>query len=163
MPNPKYKKWLEEVAGLMKEDVYYLRTDPTYSYEYLYDNYPEDREQIIKDLKINDRAHFRDAAKTSDHPTFSVESDFSGKKSKYNPKGIKGGKWSVVNGKGRYTLSDSQLKHGWNLRRTIDYMNWAEDKGVELRLPNGNKVYIDGAYFDRVLPTIEVFPSKTKK
>lgn len=163
MPKRKYKQWLETVAGLMNEDVRYLRNDPTYSYEYLYNNYPQDRQQIIKDLKVNNRAHFRDAAKTSDHPTFSIESDFSGKKSKYNPRGIKGGKWTVVNGIDRYTLSDSQLKHGWDVRRTIDYMGYAEDNGIELRLPNGNKAYIDGAYFDKVLPTIEVFPSKTKK
>ena len=54
----------------MNEDVNYLNNDPTYSYKYLYDNYPQDRKQIIKDLKVNNRAHFRDAAKTINQSYF---------------------------------------------------------------------------------------------
>ena len=160
MPNPKYFKWLEQIASTRGWDVQDMLNDDTYNYEHFYNKQPELAIGLLNDSPT---AHFTDIAKTVKHPTFSEESDYSGKKSKYNPKGIKGGKWSTVNGKGRYTFSDSQLKHGWDIRKTIDYMNYAEDNGVELRLPNGNKAYIDGAYFDRVLPTIEVFPSKTKK
>lgn len=166
MQKPKYIQWLEEVARLMNEDVNYLNNDPTYSYKYLYDNYPQDRKQIIKDLKENNRAHFRDAAKTIYHPTFSIESDFSGKISKYNPKGIVGGTWSDAPNLGknasRYTLSDSQMKHGWDVLRTIDYLSDAEDKGVELRMPNGSYPIIDGIRFGGVLPEITVIGKRKK-
>ena len=167
MPKPKYRKWLEEVAGLMKEDVNYMINDPTYSYEYLYNNYPQDRNQIIRDLKVNNRAHFRDAAKTSEHPTFSIESDFSGKVSKYNPKGIIGGTWSDAPRLGRnasrYTLSDSQMKHGWDVLRTIDYLSNAEQNGVELVLPNGSYPIIDGIKFGGVLPEITIIGKRKNK
>ena len=167
MPKPKYRRWLEEVAGLMNEDVNYLLNDPTYSYEYLYNNYPQDRKQIIKDLKENNRAHFRDAAKTINHPTFSVESDFSGKVSKYNPKGIIGDTWSDAPRLGRnayrYTLSDSQMKHGWDVLRTIDYLNNAEQNGVELVLPNGSYPIIDGIKFGGVLPEVTIIGKRKNK
>ena len=141
MPKPKYRQWLEEVAGLMNEDVNYLLNDPTYSYEYLYNNYPQDRKQIIKDLKENNRAHFRDVAKTSNHPTFSVESDFSGTINKYNPKGIVGGTWSDAPNLGRN----------------------AEQNGVELRMPNGSYPIIDGIRFGGVLPEIIVTGKRKNK
>ena len=167
MPKPKYRQWLEDVAGLMNEDVNYLLKDPTYSYEYLYNNYPQDRKQIIKDLKVNNRAHFRDAAKTSEHPTFSVESDFSDKVSKYNPKGIIGGTWSDAPRLGRnayrYTLSDSQMKHGWDVLRTIDYLSNAEQNGVELVLPNGSYPIIDGIKFGGVLPEVTIIGKRKNK
>ena len=167
MPKPKYRQWLEEVAGLMNEDVNYLLNDPTYSYEYLYNNYPQDRKQIIKDLKENNRAHFRDVAKTSNHPTFSVESDFSGKINKYNPKGIIGGTWSDAPSLGknasRYTLSDSQMKNGWDVLRTIDYLTDAETNGVELRMPNGSYPIIDGIRFGGVLPEITITSKRKNK
>lgn len=167
MPKPKYRKWLEEVAGLMQEDVNYLLNDPTYSYEYLYNNYPQDRKQIIKDLKENNRAHFRDVAKTSEHPTFSIESDFSGKVNKYNPKGIIGGTWSDAPRLGknayRYTLSDSQMKHGWDVLRTIDYLSNAEQNGVELVLPNGSYPIIDGIKFGGVLPEVTIIGKRKNK
>lgn len=167
MPNSKYRQWLDEVAGLMNEDVNYLLTDPTYSYEYLYNNYPQDREQIIKDLKVNNRAHFRDAAKTVFHPTFSIESDYSGKVSKYNPKGIVGGTWSAAPKLGRnawrYTLSDSQMKHGWDVLRTIDYLTDAETEEVELRMPNGSYPIIDGIRFAGVLPQVVVTAKRKNK
>lgn len=167
MPKNKYRKWLEEVAGLMNKDVNYMINDPTYSYKYLYDNYAQDRNQIIKDLKVNNRAHFRDAAKTINHPTFSIESDFSGKVSKYNPKGIVGGTWSAAPKLGRnawrYTLSDSQMKHGWDVLRTIDYLSDAEDNGVELRLPDGSYPIIDGIMFGGVLPSITIKANNKNK
>lgn len=167
MPKLKYRKWLEKVAGLMQEDVNYLLNDPTYSYEYLYNNYPQDRKQIIKDLKENNRAHFRDVAKTSEHPTFSIESDFSGKVNKYNPKGIIGGTWSDAPRLGknayRYTLSDSQMKHGWDVLRTIDYLSNAEQNGVELVLPNGSYPIIDGIKFGGVLPEVTIIGKRKNK
>lgn len=167
MPKTKYRIWLEEVAGLMNKDINYMINDPTYSYKYLYDNYPQDRNQIIRDLKVNNRAHFRDAAKTSNHPTFSIESDFSGKVSKYNPKGIVGGTWNAAPKLGRnawrYTLSDSQMKHGWDVLRTIDYLSDAEDNGVELRMPNGSYPIIDGIRFGGILPEITVVGKRKNK
>lgn len=166
MPKNKYRKWLEEVAGLMHEDANYMIQDPTYDYYYLYNAYPKDRQQIIKDLKQNSRAHFRDAAKTANHPTFSKESDFSGKFDLiHNPAGIEGGTWSDAPHLGpnayRYTLSDSQLRNRWNLDNTINYLNDAEDYGVELVYPNGKRPTLsDGSIFGGILPSVVVKPKK---
>ena len=118
-------------------------------------------------LKKDADAHFSDIAKTALHPTFSVESDYSGKVSKYNPKGIIGGTWSDAPRLGRnasrYTLSDSQIKHGWNVRRTIDYLTDAEDYGAELRLPNGSYPIVDGIRFAGVLPAVTIKANRKNK
>ena len=109
---------------------------------------------------------WHEANPVMDEDTFSVESDYSGKVSKYNPKGIIGGTWSATPNLGRnasrYTLSDSQMKHGWDVLRTIDYLSNAEQNGVELRMPNGSYPIIDGIRFGGVLPEITVI-GKHKK
>lgn len=168
MPKNKYRKWLDEVAGLMHEDANYMRTDPTYDYNYLYNAYPQDRQQIIKDLKENDRAHFRDAAKTAKHPTFSVESDFNGKFDLiHNPRGIEGGTWSDAPHLGprasRYTLSESQVRNNWDIDNTLDYIINAEDQGAEVVYPKGKRLTLDGATFGGVLPAITVKPKRSKR
>ena len=112
-------------------------------------------------------AHFTDIAKTALHPTFSVESDYSGKVSKYNPKGIVGGTWSDAPRLGknasRYTLSDSQMKHGWDVLRTINYLSNAENEGVELKLPNGSYPIVDGIRFGGVLPAVTIISKRKNK
>ena len=113
MPKTKYRKWLEDVAGIRGWDAQEMLNDDTYNYEHFYNAQPKEAQAM---LKKDADAHFSDIAKTALHPTFSVESDYSGKVSKYNPKGIIGGTWSDAYRLGRnasrYTLSDSQMKHG---------------------------------------------------
>ena len=163
MPKTKYRRWLEDVAGIRGWDVQEMLNDNTYNYEHFYNAQPKEAQEM---LKRNADAHFTDIAKTAFHPTFSIESDYSGKVSKYNPKGIIGGTWSDAPNLGknasRYTLSDSQMKHGWDVRRTIDYLTDAETEGVELRMPNGSYPIIDGIRFGGVLPEITVIGKRKK-
>lgn len=44
--------------------------------------------------------------KTVWHPTFSVESPYSGYKNKYNPEGIAGGTWTELPDKTLYEVND---------------------------------------------------------
>ena len=63
----------------------------------------------------------------------------------------------------KYTLSDSQMRHGWDILRTIDYLSNAEQSGVELRMPNGSYPIIDGIRFGGVLPEIIVTGKRKNK
>lgn len=163
MPNKKFRKWLEDIAGIRGWNVNEMLNDNTYNYEHFYNTQPHEAKDM---LNQNSDAHFTDIAKTSNHPTFSIESDYSGKVSKYNPRGIIGGTWSDAPKLGknasRYTLSKSQLINNWNIPRTIDYLNMAEDNGVELRLPNGTMPYVDSDRFAGVLPTVYVVAKNLK-
>ena len=67
------------------EALLHALNDPTYNYRGYYNKYPESN--------ANSSTHWTDEFKTVYHPTFSSESIYSGKKSQYNPKGIKGGNW----------------------------------------------------------------------
>ena len=164
MPKTKYRRWLEDVAGIRGWDAQEMLNDDTYNYEHFYNAQPKEAQAM---LKKDADAHFSDIAKTAFHPTFSIESDYSGKVSKYNPKGIIGGTWSDAPNLGRnasrYTLSDSQMKHGWDVLRTIDYLSNAEQNGVELRMPNGSYPIIDGIRFGGVLPEIIVTGKRKNK
>ena len=164
MPKIKYRKWLEDVAGIRGWDTQEMLNDDTYNYEHFYNAQPKEAQAM---LKKDADAHFSDIAKTAFHPTFSVESDYSGKVSKYNPKGIVGGTWSAAPKLGRnasrYTLSDSQMRHGWDVLRTIDYLSRAEPNGVELRLPDGSYPIVDGIRFGGILPEITVVGKRKNK
>ena len=164
MPKTKYRRWLEDVAGIRGWNVQEMLNDNTYNYEHLYNAQPKEAQAM---LKKDADAHFSDIAKTAFHPTFSVESDYSGKVSKYNPKGIVGGTWSAAPKLGRnasrYTLSDSQMRHGWDVLRTIDYLSRAEPNGVELRLPDGSYPIVDGIRFGGILPEITVVGKRKNK
>lgn len=164
MPKTKYRRWLEEVAGIRGWDTKEMLNDDTYNYEHFYNAQPKEAQAM---LKKDADAHFTDIAKTASHPTFSVESDYSGKVSKYNPKGIIGGTWSDAPNLGkkatRYILSDSQMRHGWNVPRTIDYLSRSEKKGVELRLPDNSYPIVDGIRFGGVLPEITVVDKRKNK
>lgn len=59
--------------------------DNTYDYRGYYNKYPDSR--------ANADTHWTDEFKTVYHPTFSNESRYSGKKSKFNPEGLTGGHW----------------------------------------------------------------------
>lgn len=77
-----YKNW-----QLSSEDAALVQAlnDNTYDYRGYYNKYPNSR--------ANADTHWTDEFKTVYHPTFSDESRYSGKKSQYNPKGIRGGHW----------------------------------------------------------------------
>lgn len=162
MPKTKFRKWLEAVGDIRGWDVDEMLHDDTYDYEHFYNTQLKEAAAM---LKKDANAHFTDVAKTAKHPTFSNESDFSGKFDLlHNPSGIVGGSWNDAPELGRnasrYTLSNSQLKNGWDINRTINYLTMAEDNGVELKLPNGTMPYINDAYFGGVLPAIEVVTNK---
>ena len=57
-----------------------------YDYRGYYNKYPNSRANVD--------THWTDEFKTVFHPTFSNESRYSGKISKFNPKGVRGGTWS---------------------------------------------------------------------
>ena len=77
-----YRDW-----GLPNPDAALLQAlnDNSYNYRGYYDKYPNGNG--------NAKDHWTDEFKTVYHPTFSDESIYSGKKSQYNPKGLKGGTW----------------------------------------------------------------------
>ena len=77
-----YKAW-----GLPSSDAALVQAlnDNTYNYRGYYNKYPNG--------DGNAKDHWTDEFKTVYHPTFSDESIYSGKKSQYNPKGLKGGTW----------------------------------------------------------------------
>jgi hypothetical protein len=68
-----------------EEALVHALNDNTYDYRGFYNKYPKS--------KANADTHWTDEFKTVYHPTFSTESMYSGKKSKFNPEGLTGGYW----------------------------------------------------------------------
>lgn len=89
--NENYKKWN---MNSPQEAYNYAINDPTYDYWGYYNKYPNSA--------ANANTHWTDEFKTAQHPTFSTGSKYSGKKSKYNPYGKKGGTWINNGGGGTY-------------------------------------------------------------
>lgn len=142
--------------GGFKED--YL---PSYNYVgYALEN-PGD--MIKRAVDPSYSPHYVDTFKTAWHPTFSSESIYSGKVGFLNPKGIRGGDWGHdKNNNWVYRLSEDQMNNNWNIDRTVDYLEDAEDDGVVLMLP-GNHLPVfdvgDGgerALYNGVLPNVTV-------
>lgn len=81
-----YKQW-----GFNNEDeaLMHVLNDNTYNYRGYYNKYPNSL--------ANADTHWTDEFKTVYHPTFSIESIYSGNKSIYNPLGLKGGYWDGDN------------------------------------------------------------------
>jgi len=75
----------EEGSPELSIDAEYTRilNDNTYDYKGYYNKYPQSQADA--------KSHWTDEFKTVWHPTFSVESRYSGKKSEYNPFGLEGG------------------------------------------------------------------------
>lgn len=105
-----YYSIMEQVAkdnwqlwGEPSEDVALTRilNDNVYDYRGYYNKYPQSQ--------ANSNTHWTDEFKTAYHPTFSNESRYSGKKSKFNPLGLKGGYW------------DGDLFHPQSWQRVADY------------------------------------------
>lgn len=76
----------EGVPPLSVEEEYLrILNDNAYDYRGYYNKYPASA--------ANADTHWPDEFKTAFHPTFSVESKYSGQKSQYNPQGLYGGHW----------------------------------------------------------------------
>lgn len=111
-----------------------MLNDNSYDYyNYVKDNYITP----VKYLTTSGGGHFSDKYKTVYHPTFSNESQYSGKKSHYNPRGTEGGSW---NGD-EYHPSKSQIENGdFNYDVTREYLDWAEKNPIKIVMPR----YQDG-------------------
>lgn len=153
-----YNYWLKSIANMRGWNANEMNNDLTYDYNLFYNRQPKEAKAM---LNRDSNAHFTDIGKTSLHPTFSDESYYSGRKSSRNPRGIIGGHWN--NSGNRYTLSKSQIDNNWNIRNTIDYLSSAEPNGVEVRMPNGTRPYIDDAYFEKVLPQVNIIAKRKRK
>ena len=97
-----------------------MLNDNTYDYRGYYTKYPNSR--------ANADTHWPDEFKTVYHPTFSEESIYSGKKSRFNPEGIKGGHWEGD----RFIPSSGQHKYltGGDIEGTDNPFEYARNKYV---------------------------------
>lgn len=89
-------------------------------------------------------AHFSDIGKTVYHPTFSIDSYYSGKVSQYNPRGTIGGGWTDNS----YIPSKSQfINNDFNYNKTKSYLK-QNDPNFNINLKNkflkGGKVSLKG-------------------
>lgn len=94
----------------MSVDEEYLRilNDNAYDYRGFYENNPVDA--------ANASTHWPDAYKTVYHPTFSIYSNYSGKVSDFNPKGLTGGTWP----KGPTEAREGDFQPAWWQRKLWD-------------------------------------------
>lgn len=104
-----------------------MLNDETYNYRAMYDKYGGD--------DTSHEGHFTDEFKTSYHPTFSNLSMYSGIPSQYNPVGVTGGSWS--DNDSVYHIGDRWGSPGFNVFKTRDYLDRAEETPVELRYRKG--------------------------
>ena len=104
-----YKRSIED-AGKISDEQYYKIMEGVAERNYKYWGFPNSDAALLDALNNNTynyrgyynkypngdgnaKDHWPDEFKTVYHPTFSDESIYSGKKSQYNPKGLKGGTW----------------------------------------------------------------------
>lgn len=119
-----FRKWRKAIDKHKGLDI---KNDPTYDYRGFYKNDPDAAWDM---LNKDSEEHFTDEFKTALHPTFSNESRYSGKRSRFNRKGVIGGSWIGDN----YILSTDQLARDWDTNRTLDYLR-ENDPSVTLRDP----------------------------
>lgn len=114
-----------------------MLNDNTYNYKEFYNT---NRYEANGMLYANPDVHFTDSGKTVYHPTFSEESNYSGKKSDYNPEGIVGGSWTDSS----FNVSPQQATSRYfSERRTKNYLK-RNDPNIKLKLPK----YADGTEGD---------------
>lgn len=134
--------------------------DNTFNYRRWYNT--ASQEDLDKALQFG-YGHWSDkAGKTVNHPTFSTDSPYSGTINPYNPLGIVGGKWTEHPDelqRWEYKLSPSQLQNNWDLDKTINYVQDAEDDGITIVSPSGQYPIINGDLFGGVLPSVNVLPA----
>lgn len=149
-----YNTWKKKLLDYKNINV---DEDNTYDYLGFYNSNP-DRAWDMFNKDSN--AHFIDEYKTVYHPTFSNQSIYSGKKSKFNPLGVTGGTWSK-DGKS-YVLSPSQGNYRWDVGNTMDYLGVAEDNGVEAYYPDGRHfTEPNGEIWGGVLPNVTVIRNRS--
>lgn len=152
--NKKYKRSIED-AGKISDEEYYnimegvaernyrdwhlpnpdaalLHTlnDNAYNYRGYYNKYPNG--------DGNAKDHWTDEFKTVYHDTFSDQSIYSGKKSQYNPKGLKGGYW----------IGETFMPANWQRtqigEQTFRPINWKRDEkkngGVHYKVKKGDSL-----------------------
>lgn len=125
-----YKQWKEAIKKHKGIDI---DRDNTYDYQSYYNSNPDAAWAMLRD---DPNVHFTDKFKTASHPTFSEESVYSGIKSQYNPKGIKGGKWVDDT---RYIVSQDMLNDdSHNIPTLKDYLRRAESRPVTVFAPDGS-------------------------
>lgn len=141
-PTDLYLDTMERVArqnadnwGVSEDEaLVHALNDNTYDYRGYYDKYPES--------SADSRSHWTDEFKTVYHPTFSNESRYHGKKSQYNPYGLRGGTW--VGDKFQPAPWQSRAK-AWRINK-LGY----KDGKDEQELP-------EGFLFDTEMPELTVY------
>lgn len=124
-----YSKWKRRVQRYKGIDI---DNDNTYDYEGYYKSNPSRAWDMLEDKPD---AHFTDEFKTSTHPTFSVESRYSGNKNQFNPNGLTGGIW---NGDYKYIMSQDMLNnYNGDVSYTRDYLD-RYGSGVTIYNPEGD-------------------------
>lgn len=135
----KAKEWKQDYDQTLLD----MLNDNTYNYRAMYDKYGGD--------DTSHEGHFSDEFKTSYHPTFSNQSMYSGAKSQYNPTGVTGGSWS--DNDSVYHIGDRWGSPGFNVFKTRDYLDMAEENPVLMRYRKGKsetKSQFVGDIYDRV-------------
>lgn len=120
----KAEEWSKDLGYALDPDqvLMDMLNDNTYNYKAMYDKYGAD--------DTTHEGHFSDEFKTAYHPTFSIESMYSGIPSEYNPQGIAGGIWGQSGHglvPGEYYLNDRFGSVGYNYWNTQMYLDNAEN------------------------------------
>lgn len=141
-----YKDWLQKA-------MIYKGIDDLKGYDYK-GWYNEDPKRAYAFLNDDPEAHFDDKYKTVYHPTFSDQSIYSGVVHPvFNPQGLKGGKW--VNDHKYISPRISPV----SMDERIDYVNGAENDGVQIRTSEDEPLWVDdGTRYDGVLPQVIIKP-----
>ena len=125
-----FYEWKNAISEHMGLDI---DNDRTYDYmSFYYDNPAKAWAMVNGDPD----AHFTDRFKTAEHPTFSTESDLSGKYDPINnPLVATGGTWTE--NPNTFTLPTDWYK-GPSIPERISYLENAENNGVTMFMPDGS-------------------------
>ena len=124
--NKKYKRSIED-AGKISDEEYYNIMEGVAERNYKYWGFPNSDAALLDALNNNTynyrgyynkypngdgnaKDHWTDEFKTVYHPTFSDESIYSGKKSQYNPNGLKGGTW----------IGETFMPRNWQIKKKME-------------------------------------------
>ena len=150
--NKKYKRSIEN-AGRISDEEYYNIMEGVAERNYRYWDLPNPDYALLQALNSNvynyrgyynkypkgdgnAKDHWSDEFKTVYHPTFSDESVYSGKKSQYNPKGLKGGYWIGE------TFMPAKYQRTQIGENTFIPINWKRDEkkngGVHYKVKKGD-------------------------
>lgn len=145
---PSFEEWRNAVGLNLGIRV---NGDNTYDYRSYYNNNPDTVWEMVSG---DPRAHFPDTYKTVFHPTFSDESDYSGREHPFfNPLGLIGGHWNGNN----YIMSNDMYSAPASMDNRMEYLIDAEDNGAGLRESDGSMPYMsDDAFWGGVLPNISI-------